>query len=91
MKITFLGTGTSHGVPPLDCIISDYKLCPQGVCKESLSDAKHRRTRTSIFIENNGLNILIDIGPDFREQCIREKIKKIDAVLITCLLYTSDA
>lgn len=83
MKITFLGTGTSHGVPPIDCMINNYQLCPQEVCKESFSDAKHKRTRTSIFIENKGLNILIDIGPDFRTQCLREGIKKIDAVLIT--------
>lgn len=83
MKITFLGTGTSHGVPTLDCVINDYKFCPQGVCKESLFDTKHKRSRSSIFIENNGFNILVDIGPDFREQCLRESIKKIDAILIT--------
>ncbi len=83
MKLTFLGTGTSHGVPPIDCMRDNYSSCPQGVCLKSFSDTKHRRTRASVLLSTNGKNILIDIGPDFREQCLRERITNIDAVLIT--------
>lgn len=83
MKIKFLGTGTSHGVPVVDCMMSGYELCPRGVCEASITDSKHRRGRASIFIEINNKNILIDVSADFREQVLREKIDKIDAVLLT--------
>lgn len=83
MKVTFLGTGTSHGVPSLDCMINDYKDCPHDVCKASINDPKHRRTRSSILIETNGKNLLIDVSADFRYQALRESIKRIDAVLLT--------
>jgi len=74
VKITFLGTGTSQGVPVIacDCI----------VCKSN--DTKDKRLRSSILIEtDNNTNILIDSGPDFRYQMLREKVKKLDAILIT--------
>lgn len=83
MEILFLGTGTSHGVPVIDCIITDYKFCPKNVCKLAEIDPKHQRTRSSILISYNDKNILIDCGPDFRSQALREKIKKIDAILFT--------
>lgn len=83
MKITFLGTGTSHGVPPLDCMINNYETCPQGVCRLSIKDPKHRRTRSSVFIETETSSIIIDISEDFRFQALREQIKKIDCALIT--------
>lgn len=83
MEITFLGTGTSHGVPPIDCIIHNYEKCPKNVCQESLIDPKHKRSRSSIIIEVNGKKILIDVSADFREQALRENIKSIDAVMIT--------
>lgn len=83
MKITFLGTGTSHGVPSIDCVKTNYKYCPKGVCKESLTDPKHNRTRSSILIEYDNKHILVDVSSDFRQQALREKIPKIDAVLIT--------
>ncbi|MDG5814122.1 MBL fold metallo-hydrolase [Chitinispirillales bacterium ANBcel5] len=83
MKITFLGTGTSHGVPSLDCMIHDYSFCPSGVCKRSQTDKKHRRTRSSLLITSQNKNILIDITPDFRYQALREKIKRIDSILLT--------
>ncbi len=83
MNITFLGTGTSHGVPPIDCILNNFTYCPKNVCKESSTDKKHLRTRSSILIEFNRKHILIDISIDFRQQALREKIPKIDAVLIT--------
>jgi phosphoribosyl 1,2-cyclic phosphate phosphodiesterase len=83
MKITFLGTGTSHGVPPIECVLSHYARCPKGVCEASLADPKHRRTRSSILVEIHNKHILIDVSPDFREQALRERIPKIDAVLLT--------
>jgi phosphoribosyl 1,2-cyclic phosphate phosphodiesterase len=83
MKITFLGTGTSHGVPTLDCMISGYARCPKGVCRLSEKDGRHRRTRSSIFVEWDGLNVLVDASLDFREQALREKIPRIDALLVT--------
>lgn len=83
MKITFLGTGTSHGVPPIDCMITQYAHCPQNVCREATGDPKHQRTRSSLLIEWEGASLLVDIGPDFRQQCLREKVTHINAVLIT--------
>lgn len=83
MKITFLGTGTSHGVPSLDCMRSGFLRCPKGVCKDSLTDSLHNRTRTSLLLEYNNHTILIDVSSDFRQQALREKIPGIDAVLIT--------
>ena len=73
MKITFLGTGTSQGVPLISC---DCLVCKS-------ADAKDKRLRSSIFIEENGKNFVIDTGPDFRQQMLREDIKKLDAVLFT--------
>ncbi len=83
MEITFLGTGTSHGVPPIDCVIHNYEKCPKNVCRESFLDPKHRRSRSSIIVKENKKNILIDVSADFREQALRENIKKIDAAMIT--------
>ena len=83
MIITFLGTGTSHGVPPIDCMLQGYASCPGGVCRASLDDPLHRRTRSSLLVEWEGAAVLIDIGPDFRAQALRENIRRIDAVLVT--------
>ena len=73
MKITFLGTGTSQGVPVIGCRCA--------VC-ESL-DSKDKRLRTSALIQVDDKNILIDIGPDFREQMLRSSVRHLDAILIT--------
>jgi phosphoribosyl 1,2-cyclic phosphate phosphodiesterase len=83
MKITFLGTGTSHGVPSVDCMLAGYKKCSKDVCRLSGSDPKHNRTRSSILVEYNEKHVLIDVSSDFRQQALREKIPKIDAVIIT--------
>lgn len=83
MEITFLGTGTSHGVPSIDCMINDFRNCPKGVCKASVHDTRHRRTRSSILIKVEKGNLLIDVSADFREQALRENLKNIDAVLLT--------
>lgn len=74
MKITVLGSGTSTGVPEIGC------TCP--VCTSS--DVRDKRLRCSGLVEVNGVRILIDCGPDFREQMIRlDDFKAIDAVLVT--------
>ncbi len=73
MKITFLGTGTSQGVPIIGCQCS--------VC-QSL-DKKDNRLRSSVYIEVDRLNIAIDAGPDFRQQMLRENVTKLDAILLT--------
>ena len=73
LDITFLGTGTSQGIP---IIGSNHPVC--------LSDnIKDKRLRSSICIIHNDIDILIDCGPDFRQQAIRAKLKKVDAVLFT--------
>ncbi len=73
MRVTFLGTGTSQGVPPIGC---DSPVC--------LSDnPKDKRLRSSIFLEVNGKKIVIDTGPDFRYQMIRAGINDVDAILFT--------
>ena len=74
MKITILGSGTSTGVPEIGC------TCP--VCTST--DPKDKRLRCSGLVEVNGVRILIDCGPDFREQMMRlDDFKPLDAVLVT--------
>lgn len=73
MKVTFLGTGTSQGVPVI--------ACECAVCRSV--DYRDKRSRSSALIEIDGLSILIDIGPDFRNQMLRERVKKIDAIIFT--------
>jgi phosphoribosyl 1,2-cyclic phosphate phosphodiesterase len=62
---------------------SNYARCKKDVCRLSLTDHKHNRTRSSILIEYNGKYILVDVSADFREQTLRERVPRIDAVLIT--------
>lgn len=73
MKVTILGSGTSCGVPQIGC------KCD--VCTSA--DPRDRRLRTSAMVEVDGKHILIDCGPDFREQMLKIDFKKLDAVLIT--------
>ncbi|MEB2785390.1 MBL fold metallo-hydrolase [Algoriphagus persicinus] len=73
MKVTFLGTGTSQGVPVIGC------TCP--VCNSL--DFRDKRFRTSIHIQIGGLSIVIDTGPDFRSQILRAGITELDAVIYT--------
>ncbi|MGD0930692.1 MAG: MBL fold metallo-hydrolase [Candidatus Korobacteraceae bacterium] len=71
--LTVLGSGTSMGVPTIGC---DCAVCTS-------ADPYDRRTRPSIMVQWDGHTVLIDTTPDFREQAIREQIRKIDAVLYT--------
>ena len=73
MKLTFLGTGTSTGVPSIAC---DCETCLS-------DDPRDKRLRVSILIEHDGKRILVDTSIDFRQQALRAKIKYLDAVLIT--------
>ena len=74
MKLTFLGTGTSHGIPVIGC---DCEVCKS-------TDPKNKRYRSSVFIQTkDDKDILVDCGPEFRLQAIENNIQNIDAVLLT--------
>ncbi|MDP1816504.1 MAG: MBL fold metallo-hydrolase [Leadbetterella sp.] len=73
MKITFLGTGTSTGVPVLTC------KCE--VCRSL--DFRDKRLRVSVLIQHNDKNIVIDSGPDFRQQALRENLQSLEALVFT--------
>jgi len=73
MRVTLLGTGTSTGVPVIGC------TCP--VCRST--DPRDRRLRCACYIEVGGLHLVIDAGPDFRQQALRAGIERVDAVLVT--------
>lgn len=83
MKITFLGTGTSHGVPTIDCMLDNYAHCPSGVCRKALTDSRYRRSRCSIWVEAAGVSLLLDTSQDFRTQMLDRQVRRIDAVLYT--------
>jgi len=73
MEITFLGTGTSTGVPLIGC------HCP--VCCSD--DPRDRRFRSSLYVKNDDVAVVIDTGPDFRTQMLENQIERLDAALIT--------
>ncbi|MGV3586313.1 MAG: MBL fold metallo-hydrolase [Adhaeribacter sp.] len=73
MTVTFLGTGTSQGVPVIGC---ECEVC------RSL-DFRDKRLRVSVHLQIKDKSIIIDSGPDFRQQVLRERIKKLDALLFT--------
>ena len=73
VKLTFLGTGTSQGIPLIGCTCQ--------VCQSI--DEKDKRLRTSVLIEHNNNTFVIDTGPDFRQQMLREKVKNLNAVIFT--------
>lgn len=73
MKVTFLGTGTSQGIPVIAC---DCEVCAS-------LDFRDKRLRVSVYLEVGGKSFIIDSGPDFRQQVLRERIKGLDALLFT--------
>ena len=73
MKVTFLGTGTSQGVPVIAC---DCEVCLS-------SDSHDKRLRVSVLVEDNSRALVIDSGPDFRYQMLRAGVKHLDAILFT--------
>lgn len=72
-KLTFLGTGTSQGVPMIGCSCE--------VCRSI--DPRDQRLRSSVLVEHEGLTILVDAGPDFRQQMLRAGVSHLDAILLT--------
>ena len=72
-KLVFLGTGTSQGVPMIGC---GCKVCRS-------EDSKDKRLRSSVYVEHDGLRILVDAGPDFRYQMLRAGISTVDGILLT--------
>lgn len=73
LRIVFLGTGTSHGVPVIGCDC--------GVCQSA--DPRDVRLRPSIFMETAAARVLVDCGPDLRAQVLRHRIRRVDAILFT--------
>ena len=73
MRVTFLGTGTSTGVPQVGCSCA--------VCTSD--DPRNVRLRTSVLLEENGKRLLLDCGPDFRQQMLRVPFGQIDGVLVS--------
>jgi phosphoribosyl 1,2-cyclic phosphate phosphodiesterase len=73
MRLTFLGTGTSTGVPTLACRCA--------VCRSS--DPHDQRTRPSLLLEYDGRVVVIDTSPDFRQQALRQNLQRLDAVVFT--------
>jgi phosphoribosyl 1,2-cyclic phosphate phosphodiesterase len=73
LKITFLGTGTSQGVPVIAC---NCEVCTS-------ADPRDNRLRTSVLIEGEGKVIVIDSGPDFRYQMLRANVQHLDAIVFT--------
>ncbi len=73
LKLTFLGTGTSQGIPVIAC---ECKVCHS-------NNNKDKRLRSSVMIEYLDKIIVIDTGPDFRQQMLRANVKRVDAILLT--------
>jgi phosphoribosyl 1,2-cyclic phosphate phosphodiesterase len=73
MRVTFLGTGTSHGIPVIGC---DCAVCRS-------TEPHNQRLRPSVFVETNDAHILIDATPDFRTQALQAGLRRVDAVLLT--------
>lgn len=71
--MTFLGTGTSQGIPVIGC---DCAVCQS-------ANPKDNRLRTAALLSQNGVNVAIDAGPDFRQQMLRAKVKSLEAILLT--------
>lgn len=72
-RLTFLGTGTSQGVPIIGCTCA--------VCRSK--DPRDNRLRSAVLVEFAGRTILVDAGPDFRQQMLREGVRHLDAILLT--------
>lgn len=73
ITVTFLGTGTSQGIPVIG---SDHPVCKS-------NDPKDKRLRVSVWMHWEGYSCVIDCGPDFRQQMLRENVTKVDSILIT--------
>ncbi len=75
MRIEFLGSGTSQGVPEILC---DCEVCTS-------TDSRDQRLRSSLWIQQDDTHVIIDVTPDFRQQCLRSGMPRLDAILLTHL------
>ncbi len=73
MKITFLGTGTSQGIPVIGC---NHEVCLS-------EDPRDTRLRSSLMVESDGARVVIDCGPDFRQQMLKAGVSKLDGIIFT--------
>jgi phosphoribosyl 1,2-cyclic phosphate phosphodiesterase len=73
MKVYFLGTGTSQGIPVIG---SDHEVCKS-------QNPKDKRLRVSVWVHTENTSIVVDCGPDFRQQMLKSKCSKVDAILFT--------
>lgn len=73
MRVTFLGTGTSHGVPSIGC---ECATCAS-------TDPRDNRLRPSVYLQADHAAVLVDAGPDLRQQALRERIRRVDAIVFT--------
>ena len=73
MRVTFLGTGTSQGIPQIGC---DCTVCRS-------ENPRNKRLRPSVYLENDSSCLLVDATPDFRTQALRANLRRVDAVLMT--------
>jgi len=73
VRFTFLGTGTSQGVPVIAC---DCTACKS-------ADPRDKRLRSSLLLEKDGAVLLFDAGPDFRQQMLRQNVKRLDSIILT--------
>ena len=73
MEVIFLGTGTSQGVPMIAC---DCAVCTS-------TDPRNQRTRASVHVVMDGLHVQVDAAPEFRVQCLREKVQRLDLFILT--------
>jgi phosphoribosyl 1,2-cyclic phosphate phosphodiesterase len=73
MRITILGSGTSHGIPVIGC---SCQVCTS-------KNPKNNRTRSSVWVQEDGTSVLIDIGPEFRIQALRSGVNRVDALFLT--------
>ncbi|HEY1110427.1 MAG TPA: MBL fold metallo-hydrolase [Opitutaceae bacterium] len=73
MEVIFLGSGTSQGVPMI--------ACDCAVCRSP--DPRNKRTRASVHVEMDGLHVQVDAAPEFRLQCLREDVRKLDFFILT--------
>jgi len=83
LRVTLLGTGTSHGVPTIDCMLDGYARCPNRICERAVTRPELRRSRSSALFEWDGASVLVDTSQDLYRQALEHHVRRVDAVLYT--------